>query len=58
MKNVLLLLIAGLAIGVAQDKPAAPTKTPKSPEEATLINSVVAETDAAKRPTKSGRLDR
>jgi hypothetical protein len=52
MKNVLLLLIAALVIGAAQDKPAAPTKTPKSPEEATLINTVVAETDAAKRLTE------
>jgi hypothetical protein len=49
MRNVLLLLIAALAIGAAQDPPAAKTKTPKSEAEATLLNTVGAETDAAKR---------
>ncbi len=50
MRNVLLLLIAALAIGAAQDAPpAAKTKTPKNEAEATLLNTVGAETDAAKR---------
>jgi hypothetical protein len=34
---------------MAQDKPAEKQKTPKDPEEAALINKVVAEPDAAKR---------
>jgi hypothetical protein len=48
MRNVLLLLIAALAIGAAQDKPPAHQNTPKSPEEAALINAVAAEKDPIK----------
>ncbi len=49
MKKVLLLLIAALTVGLAQDKPAEKKKTPKDAAEATLINKVVAEPDGAKR---------
>jgi len=48
MKKVLLLLIAAMTVGLAQDKPPA-TKTPKDADEAALINKVVAEPDGAKR---------
>jgi hypothetical protein len=48
MRNVLLLLIAAVGMVAAQDKPAEKQKTPKSPEEAALINKLAAEKDPNK----------
>ncbi len=48
MRNVLLLLIAGLAIGVAQDKPAEKQRTPKNDEEVKLLQTLGAEKDPSK----------
>jgi len=48
MRNVLLLLIAAVGTVAAQDPPPAHQNTPKSPEEAALINGLAAEKDPNK----------
>ncbi len=49
-KKLALTLIAAMALGMAQDKPAdPPQKVAKDQDEANLINSIPKEPDAAKR---------
>jgi hypothetical protein len=48
-KTIALTLIAGMALLVAQDKPAAPQKVAKDQAEADLINGMAKEPDPAKR---------